>query len=330
MRTRRMKNKEWLCQLSKLIGLPHYEEHKVFGDNSGALIGLSDGYIVALGFGKADGGHSAVKMLLRYAKTQDPQQIKKALDPAKGKSKLATDETSATLVRTYSFGKPDASSVADELRNLLACLKTSALPINGKCEECGRAEPQIVLLNDIPTHYCSSCQVQLNQKLDAAAVAYENLETNLPLGLLYGVGAALLGSVAWGALAYLLQRIFLWGAIIIGLFVGKVVVKGTGKVTWTVRIMIGLLTAASVAFGDSIFYALTVVKESQVAFLAALKFVLVNFWKLETDADGGIVSILFALIGAVIVMYSTRKPAFKARFVVLGTPGTTLSSAATK
>jgi hypothetical protein len=170
----------------------------------------------------------------------------------------------------------------------------------------------------------------LNQKLDAAAVAYENLETNLPLGLLYGVGAALLGSVAWGALAYLLQRIFLWGAIIIGLFVGKVVVKGTGKVTWTVRIMIGLLTAASVAFGDSIFYALTVVKESQVAFLAALKFVLVNFWKLETDADGGIVSILFALIGAVIVMYSTRKPAFKARFVVLGTPGTTLSSAATK
>jgi len=85
-----------------------------------------------------------------------------------------------------------------------------------------------------------------------------------------------------------------------------------------------------VAFGDSIFYALTVVKESQIAFVAVLKFVLANFWKLETDADGGIVSILFALIGAGIVMYSTRKPAFKARFVLLGTPAMALSSAATK
>ncbi len=301
-----MKNQDWLCQLSKLTGVPYYEEHRIFGDKSSALIGISDGYIVALGLGKADGGHSAIKMLLRYAKTQDPQQIKQALDPAKGKFKPVTDETTATLVRTYSFGKPEAAEVAEKLRDLLAALKTSALAINRKCEECGRAEPQLILLNDAPTHYCSSCQVQLNQKLDAAAIAYETLETNLPLGLLYGVGAAVLGSIAWGGAAYLLHRIFLWGAIIIGLFVGKAVVTGTGKVTWTARIMIGLLTAASVAFGDSIFYALTVMKESQIAFVAALKLVLVNFWKLETDADGGIISILFALIGAGIVMYSTR------------------------
>jgi len=325
-----MKNQEWLCQLSTLTGVQYYEEHRIFGDKSGALIGISDGYIVALGLGKADGKNSAIKMLLRYAKAQDPEQIKQALDPAKGKFKLLTDETTATLVRTYSLGKPDASGVADQLRNLLAALKTSALPINGKCEECGRAEPQLILLNDVPTHYCSSCQVQLNQKLDAAAIEYENLETNLPLGLLYGMGAAVLGSIAWGGAAFLLHRIFLWGAIIIGLFVGKAVVKGIGKVTWTARIMIGVLTAVSVAFGDSIFYALIVMKENQTPFVAALKLVLVNFWKLETDADGGIASILFGLIGAGIVMYSTRKPAFKARFIALGTPAATLSSAATK
>ncbi len=324
-----MKNTEWLCEVSKLTGLPYYEEHRIFGDKSGALIGISDGYIVALGLGKVDSRHAAVKMLLRYAKVQDPEQIKQALDPAKGKFKLTTDETTATLVRTYSFGKPDASSVADELRNLLAALKTSASAISGKCEECGKAEPQIILLNDVPTHYCSSCQVQMTQKLDAAAIEYENLETNLPLGLLYGMGAAVLGSIAWGGVAYLLHRIFLWGAIIIGLFVGKAVVKGIGKVTWTARIMIGLLTAASVAFGDSIFYALLVMKESQIAFVPALKLVLLNFWKLETDDGGGMASIFFGLIGAGITIYGTRKPAFKARFVSLGTPANTLSSVAT-
>lgn len=325
-----MKNKEWLCQVSKLTGLPYYEEHRIFGDKSGALIGISDGFVVALGLGKADGGHAAVKMLLRYAKAQDPQQIKQALDPAKGKFKLVTDETTATLVRTYSFAKPDAADVAEKFRELLAALKTSASAFNGKCEECGKAEPQMVLLNDVPTHYCSSCQAQLTQKLDAAAVAYESLETNFPLGLLYGIAAALLGSIAWGGVAYLLHSIFLWGAIGIGLLVGKAVVKGAGKVTWTARIMIGLLTAASVAFGDSIFYALTLMKEIQIAFVPALKLVLMNFWKLESDSNGGIASILFGLIGAGITVYGTRKPPFKARFVALGTPATTLSSVAAK
>jgi hypothetical protein len=204
-----MNNREWLRQLSNLTGLPYYEEHKVFGDKSGALIGTRDGYIVALGLGKADGGHSGVKMLLRYAKTQDPKLIKQALDPAKGKFKqVSTDETTAILVQTYSLGKPDAAKVAEPLPSLLAAMKTCAAPIGGKCEECGRDEPQMVLLNDIPTRYCPSCQVQLKQKLDAAAIEYENLETNLPLGLLYGAGAALLGSIAWGGVAYLLRRIF--------------------------------------------------------------------------------------------------------------------------
>src|SRR5215467_7771956 len=126
---------------------------------------------------------------------------------------------------------------------------------------------------------------------------YNTLETKSSLKKLYGLGAALLGSIAWGGVAYLLHRIFLWGAIIIGLFVAKAVVKGIGKVTSSAKIIISLLTATSVAFGDAIFYALMVMNQSQVAFIPALKLVLATFWKLETDADGGLVSILFALIG---------------------------------
>jgi len=325
-----MKNQEWLSQLAKLTGLPYYQQHPVFGDKSGALIGATDGYLVALGLGKVDGRHAAVKILLRFSKTQAPQQVQQGLDPAKGKFKLLTDETTATLTRTYSFAKPDVSTIAEDLRNLLAALKTCATGMNGKCEDCGRVEPQIVLLNDLPTYYCSGCQIQLSQKLDAAALQYENLETNLPLGLLYGTAAALVGSIAWGGIAFLLHRIFLWGAIIIGVFIGKAVVKGIGKVTWSARIMIGVFTAASVAFVDAIFYALTVAKEHHLAFMPALKVILLNFWALETDADGGLVSILFGLVGAGIVMYSTRQPTFKARFTPLGPPAAIFSSAAAK
>ena len=323
-----MSNKEWLRQLSALTVLPYYEQHKIFGDKSGALIGTRDGYIVAVGLGRADGNYAAVKMLLRFSKAPDPQRIKQALEPVKGKFKVITDESTAALVRTYAFGKPNAASIAEDLQNLLAALKTVASQISGKCEECGRAEQQILLLNNVPGYYCSGCQVQLRQKLDAAAVAYENLETNYFLGVLYGVVAAALGSIAWGGVAYLAHRIFLWGAIIIGLFVGKAVVKGIGKVTWSGRILIGLLTTASVLFGDAIFYALSVMGPEQMAFGAALKAVLAHFWEIERKSDSGVISILFALVGAGIVMYSTRKPAFKALFVPLGTPASTLSSSA--
>jgi hypothetical protein len=134
-----MKNEEWLSQLAKLTGLPYYQQHRIFGDKSGALVGASDGYLVAVGLGKVDGRHAAVKIVLRFAKTQVPQQVQQGLDPAKGKFKLVTDETTATLTRTYSFAKPDAPAVAEDLRNLLGALKTCASGMNGKCEECGPA-----------------------------------------------------------------------------------------------------------------------------------------------------------------------------------------------
>jgi len=70
------------------------------------------------------------------------------------------------------------------------------------------------------------------------------------------------------------------------------------------------------------------VREQQLAFMPTLKAVLLNFWAIESGADGGIVSILFGLIGAGIVVYSTRKPAFKAQFTPLGSPATTFGSAA--
>lgn len=326
-----MNNREWIAQLSTLIGVPYYPEHQVFGDKNGALLGVQEGYIVGVGIGKDKRGHAGIKILLRHGKGSDPQQVKQALNPAKGKFKTITaDETSALMVRTYSFGKPDTAAIAEEYRNIFAALKSCAQPIKGSCEECGRTEPQIVLLNNIPMHYCANCRQQLSQKLDAAAVEYEKLDTNLMLGLLYGLGAAFLGSIAWGGVAYLIHRIFLWGAIVIGVFVGKGVVLGIGKVNWPGRVLMGILTAGSVAFGDAIFYALTVMSQEQVAFTTALKAVLANFWKIEASARSGWISIVFALIGAVFVIHNTRAPAFKARFVVLGTPATTLSSAAAK
>ena len=317
-----MNNNAWLQKLSELTHLPYYPQHKVFGNKSGALIGVRDGYIVAVGLGKTDDGKkAAIRILMRYAPAQDVAALGESLVAARGKfQKPITLSTSAGAVRTYSFGKPNPESIASDIDNMMAALRTGAQPMADRCEECQKAESAITLFNAVPGHYCSACQEKVRSQLDAAAMEYEKKETNFFLGTMYGVVAALIGSVAWGGVAYLIHYIFLYGAIIIGVFVGKAVVQGMGKVTWPGRIMIGVLTACSVAFGDAIFFGLEIMKNVHTTFGEGLRLAITNFWSIETDSESGVLSIIFGLVGAGYIMYSTRKPEFKAHFEPLGAP----------
>jgi len=317
-----MNSQEWLTQLSQLTQLPYYPNHQLFDDKAGTLIGTRDGYLVSLGLGKTENGQSAVKLLLRYGKGENAQ-LEDALKAAKGKfGELKVDETIASAARTYSFGKPEPQETADSLASLLTALKSSAAPtIAGRCEHCQRSENQITLFDRVPAYVCSNCQQHIQHDLTTAGAAYEQTETNFPQGLLFGAGAAVAGGLAWGLVAYAFNRIFLWGAIGIGFLVGKAVVHGMGKVTWPGRILMGVLTVASVLFGDLLFYALAVMKEQNLPFSMGLVMeVLQNFVAIETDSEGGLASIAFALIGAGIVIYSTRRPKFHARFESLGSP----------
>ena len=82
--------------------------------------------------------------------------------------------------------------------------------------------------------------------------------------------------------------------------------------------MIGALTVASVVFGDVIFFTLFVMKDRNLPFSLHLMRVIVNnLWAIEGE---NFASVIFALIGAGIIMYRTRQPAFKAQFVPLGAP----------
>jgi hypothetical protein len=135
-----------------------------------------------------------------------------------------------------------------------------------------------------------------------------------------GLGAAAVGGLAWGLIAYAINYIFLYGAILIGFMVATGVIKGTGKVTRFGQIIIPVLTVASVLFGDAIFYTLIVMKEEHIAFSARLlKAVVVHLWQIEMQGSG-VLSLLFGLVGAGYSLYSARKPKFQAVFQPLGAP----------
>jgi hypothetical protein len=100
------------------------------------------------------------------------------------------------------------------------------------------------------------------------------------------------------------------------------VLKGTGKVTHFGQVIIPVLTVASVLFGDAIFYTLVVMKHENVLFSSKLLgVVLLHLWEIEREGNG-VLSLVFALLGAGYALYAARKPKFKATFQPLGAPNT--------
>jgi hypothetical protein len=223
---------------------------------------------------------------------------------------------------TYTFSKPDAEKVARLATALVESVKPLATPLDGHCESChGFSTTDLILYNGVPAYICNGCQERIRMEAGGAAAAYENLPSDFPRGLFFGLAAAVAGSVAWGLFVYALHRVWLYAAILIGWGVGRAVVMGMGKVNLAGKALMFALTLGSVLFGDAIFFTLAVMKETNSPFsLEVLKAVLVNFVELEKESGGGAASVLFGLGGALFVLYSVRKPSFEVKFERLGQP----------
>lgn len=317
-----MNEVEYLQQVATLAGLRHYPQQGPWSKKSGSAVGTRDNYVTAIGFSH-NGQAANLVILLRFKKLEQPEQVKSALkNAAIKKGKLGA--VGSDFVRwewRYSFTKPKVEEVARLAEELRTAIKPVTTPFDGRCEKCGSASTQsLTLLNGIPMFICATCQEKVRHELNQAAVNYEAIAPNYPNGLVLGLGAAAVGGLGWGLVAYGINRIFLYAAILIGYFVAAGVIKGTGKVTRFGQIIIPLLTVASVLFGDTIFYTLIVMKEEHVAFSSRLlKAVVAHLWQIEMQGSG-VLSLLFALVGAGYALYAARKPKFQAVFQPLGAP----------
>ena len=327
-----MADKYW-SKVAELTGLRHCPKQGPFGEKDGAVIGSRGGYIVAIGPGK-DGNQSSVKIMLRYPNNTGGDAVRTALQNSNPLAvALETDAVSDKHLKKvtigpdallwkweYSFGKPKPEKIAALANALVDSIKGFVPDFQGKCEQCRSASvTEVMLMNNIPVFYCAACQFKVQGEVDQSARAYEQTESNLFLGLMYGGAAACVGAIAWGGTAYLINRIFLWGAILIGYMIAWALIKGMGRINLAGQIAIGGLTIFSVMAGDILFYTLQVMKEQQIAFsFQVVSAVIANFWAIETDSSGGIFSMIFALVGAGYAVYSKgRKPEFKVAFVPL-------------
>jgi hypothetical protein len=315
-----MNENEYLQQVATLAGLQHYPQQGPWGRKSGSAVGTRDGYVTAIGFSRDRQGSSIV-ILLRFKKAEQPEQVTSALKSAAiKKGKLgAVGNNFLRWEWKYSFAKPKAEEVASLVSALREAIRPVTAGFDGRCEQCAAAStPSLTLMNGLPTFICAGCQEKVRHELNQAAEKYDAITPNYPNGLALGIAAAAAGGIAWGAVAYAINYIFLYGAILIGYLVAAGVLKGTGKVTRFGQIIIPILTIASVLFGDAIFYTLIVMKHQGVPFSGKLlNTVVAHLWELEGKGDG-LLSLLFALVGAGYAVYSSRKPKFQAVFQPLG------------
>ena len=322
-----MNENDYLQQIASLTGLQYFPSQGPWGRKSGSIIGSRDGYVTAIGFNRS-GNAANVVILIRFKSVSDPVSLKASLAessalPKKSSGKLAA--TGDNFVRwewKYSFTKPNAEKVAKLADALREALKPFAAGFDGRCEHCASSSTSsLMLMNGLPSYICPGCQQKVQQDLDQAAMNYQAIEPNYPNGVALGIGAALLGGIAWGGIAYAINYIFLYGAILIGYLVAAAVIKGTRKVTRFGQVLIPILTVASVLFGDAIFYTLVVMRSEKVPFsMQLLQAILAHMWEIEMKGNG-VLTLVFALVGAGYALYAARKPKFKASFEPLGAPG---------
>jgi hypothetical protein len=322
----------WMSELSAVTGLPHFPKQGPFQLKDGAVIGNKRGYLVAVGPAKIE-RKAAISVLVRFPETQQITMVRTGLEQAlaetpettkpAGKAKTCL-KTGPDFVRwdwTYSFGKPKAQQVAALTAAMVEATRKCATAFDGKCEGCHSAStPEVLLLEGSPVYYCAGCQEKMAERLREAGAAYEAKPTNVPMGILFGAAASAAGGIAWGLVAYFLKRIFLWGAIGIGFLVSTAFFKGYGKINNLGRCLVGVFTVASVLLGDTLFYTLIAAQELKIDPSVALFLRMgTQLWDLETSGKN-VLSPIFGLIGAALVVYQLRKPKFAVKFERLGQP----------
>jgi hypothetical protein len=321
-----MNDKEYLRQVASLTGLQHYAGQGPWGKSSGAVMGTRDGYVTAIGFERSQNSSKLI-ILTRFKSFNQPDLLKSALkdDTNEGLKKHGTlGAVGSDFVRwewKYTLSKPKPEEVAQLVNSLRDAIKPVTPGFDGRCEQCqSSSTPDLTLMNGLPSYVCPGCQERVRHNMDEAAIKYDAIEPNYPNGVALGAGAAIVGGIAWGGIAYAIHFIFLYGAILIGYLVARGVIFGTRKTTVFGQVLIPILTVASVLFGDAIYYTLSVMKIQKIPFSGdLLKVIIANLWELESKGSG-ILTLIFALVGAGYALFAARKPKFKATFEPLGAP----------
>lgn len=322
-----------LVRLADLTGLKAVAKGPWQGP---AVVGSMQGFPVAAAWSRNQ-NHSQVSFLARFAKgswSAGPDGLSafalnsEELRVATGKKTVPKNllksfklmEDGILCHWQFSLFSPKPEVVAAVLKALVGLAVKTAKPVAEQCEGCGRETREGLWMADgVPTRICTPCRASQDEQARRAQEAYDGLVSNPLAGLLYGAVTGVVLAVLWGGLAYLINRIFLWGAIGIGVALAWAINRGMEKVNLFGRMLTVLLTLATVLAGDYLFILFSAAREVEgglslrLAILAAQ-----HFFEADFQEGSGYMSLLFALVGAGYILYVNRPPKFQVKYEPLG------------
>ncbi len=120
--------------------------------------------------------------------------------------------------------------------------------------------------------------------------------------LLWGIIAALICGIIWGVVCYFTNTNYFWLAIVIGFIVSIAASSAFKKLNFGIALLLLIpclvLTVASVALGDFLYYTLGWAKEAQLPIMQSAREVAEAFIEVETSKEGA-PSLLLGALGAI-------------------------------
>jgi len=304
------------------------------------VVGERKGMLVRVGWGNDQ--NPGLITVIRFPRTADLERLRQSLVddatldalPGKGSARrrMAIETGDRKVIRigerpeftltpdgllwqrTFAFSTPKAEKVQGWVEALIAAVARATPGFDGRCESCGTGSArQYVLVDDLPTMMCSSCQQRLKAEGDMAARTYEMTEARHLPGFALALVAALVGGAAWATLGVLTERIFAIAAIGIGAFVAWAYRFGAGRVDVTGRLIAGSVTLASVVLGEILYYMWILAKFRPEVGLSLQGGLLVyaGFW--AENPGGQVITLFFGLVGAWVATQALTKPKLAAK-----------------
>ena len=316
--------------LATLLTIETLEKHGPFGTACAA--GSLAGFPVAVAWTKKEKA-SVVGIVVRFrgASLSSPiDSVRSLIESnakilaAMGQKKLSSKERKDLAVLPdgiaftwhYSMRAPKPEKVADVVRALVEIAAGAAKPVGTVCEKCDQQTGELYSIDGALLCVCAGCRERVGEEDRIKIAAYEALPSRPLAGLLAGAAVAAVMALAWGLIAYGINRIFLYGAFLIGGAIAWAVNRASGKVTILGRALTVALTLAAVMAGDFLFIVLnasnTLNRPVDATLLAD---VARAFFAVEFSEPSGWISLLFALIGAVYILYVNRPPVAKRKMV---------------
>jgi hypothetical protein len=162
---------------------------------------------------------------------------------------------------------------------------------------------KVTLVNQIPHYYTPEQVAELRTVGSELNQSYSQAGTNYPLGLVLGVVAMIAGALVWGAVGAFMHVQAWMIAIAAGWGIGFATLKGAGKGSPLLKVLIFVLTIGSVLLGEIFSFAFTLNQMGQ-----GFDLLLAANLYIET-IDEGIGSLLFALVGGLVGAFGAAQMA---------------------